>query len=137
MPDRTFSIAQDVQPVHGRGPSETWAYVDRAGHVHSYVKPAEEGESCYPTLVARSGHVPCPNPEGCGCDGYADEWWECALCGERIRPATRSVTYYQHLDTRYSVDSVPVTAEEYGRLLAEHLATMPPAGGPNPPEPKP
>lgn len=117
-PDRTFSVEQPVQHVHGWAADERWAYTDKAGHAHRY-EPGDGGH--YPTLVVRTAHVPC-NDDDCGCDGYEDRWRVCPHCGEVIRPAKRPTVYLLPGHPRYAVDGVPVDEAEYNRLLAEFTA---------------
>lgn len=111
---RTFSASQPRQPVYGRGPDKAWVYVDKEGHAHSYA----DG---YPTLVERSVHVPCDDPEcfsGGYCDGYEATWYECSLCGERIRPTSVDAVYYIAGRAEYWIDGEPVTVEEFNEQLA-------------------
>jgi hypothetical protein len=119
-PDRT----QDVEHIHYLGSNESWTYTDRAGHVHRYDDRYEPlTGTCYPTLVRRSRHVDCLDPE-CGCDGYEDNWLACHLCGEVICPATWPKVYYMFLGFVHSIDGVPVTEEDYRRRLAGYQAAM-------------
>lgn len=122
-PDVSFNMQQHVETIYGYGPNKRWIHTDRAGHAHCYDDRYEPlTGTAYPTLVRRSEHVPCTDDE-CGCDGYEDDWLECARCGERIRPSSVPMTYHRPCGVTCTIDDVQVTQEEFNRRLDAFLAT--------------
>jgi hypothetical protein len=120
--DITFCMEQPVETIHGTTADERWTYKDRAGHAHAYVEG--DGDH-YPTLVQECEHVPCPDPEGCGCDGYEDCWLQCRECGERIRPGQRPAVFYRTFrPATYSISGVPVPEGEFLRRRDEMLGRL-------------
>ena len=103
---RVFSVDQPVQTLHGFGPNEKWKYTDKAGHEHYW----KDG---YPTLVLKSEHVYCD----C-CDGYEDDWFECPICGEVIKPTSEPKIYHVAGRISHTIDGMPVTEEEFKKELA-------------------
>lgn len=121
-PDRTFTIDQSFQEVHGRVFDPDWVEVDRAGHRHHCAPSADGRKADYPTLARLTERVDCPDPEGCGCDGWDDDYYVCKECGQRITPGTRPGVFLLPGRLAYAIDGRPVTAAVYEAESARHLA---------------
>jgi len=80
---KTWCDDTDVSSLGREYPDEKWHFVDRAGHSHAWEVRSLDGDG-YPRgfLPTASWVIDVP-----GTDEYPEEGhYECALCGERIRP---------------------------------------------------
>ncbi len=102
-------------------PDPRWAYTDNALHHHRAEREAKNRRVRYPTLVRRESE-----PYWCDdCrDEHTDTWFECPLCGEKIKPGTfidPSPRYINGL-TSYLLSGEPIPAEEGEALFTEFMA---------------
>lgn len=73
----------DVTTQYKMSPDMKWTFTDARKHYHAF---SEGEEDRFPTLDTGSEHVPCSDPENCGCEGYSQAIYNCKLCGEKIEP---------------------------------------------------
>lgn len=113
---RVLEIRQDWIDVTTALPQSDpkWTFTDAAGHPHAYGNQDRR----YPTLVTKSGE-----PYWCGdCDDeHVDQWYECAQCGETIRPGTRIDTSPRQIPglRTATIDGEPVTGEQAEAFIAQ------------------
>lgn len=116
---RILEIRQDWIDVTTALPQSDpkWTFTDAAGHPHAY-----GGQDLqYPTLVIKSGEPYwCEDCE----DEHVDEWYECALCGEKIRPGTHVDTSPKQIPGLRSatIDGEPATEQQVEAFIATSQA---------------
>ena len=85
----TRSEVERVRSLTAQRPDETWSATDTHGHVHRYVRDAEDVPRL-PSLEPRSRHVECDG--SCysvthgDCEGYDITVWLCRVCGDEVEP---------------------------------------------------
>jgi ribosomal protein L37AE/L43A len=81
--DQEFITYQTSMAVK---PDMSWRYVDKARHIHRWVKTLA-GEKELKMLISSRRHVACDGRCGDrGCEGYEITVWHCRSCGEEIEP---------------------------------------------------
>lgn len=113
-----FEAIQKLYPIVEEDP--TWEFIDKAGHVHKYIKRGE-------TAWVINSEVLEERFEEYWSDFWDDVLQEslgyfCKLCGEAIRPSYKmSKKQYYEIPGRaeYYIDNQMVTKEEFQKRLGE------------------
>lgn len=102
-------------------PDPNWQFTDAAGHPHAYGSKDHR----FPTLVLRSGE---PYWDDDLEDEVSDSWYECPLCGEKVKPGTYVPWGRQYEPGRLQaiLDGEPVTEQEVQNFIARAKAASVP-----------